>query len=134
MPILWSDDLSVNVKEIDDQHWTFLGILNGLYDVLRQPEREIELTGLVHQLESYAAFHFATEERYFDKFDYPWADEHKEEHRELLTKILKLKNRYESEGEAILPELLDFLENWLTDHLATQDKKYTKCLNDHGLF
>jgi len=134
MPIQWSDDLSVNVKEIDAQHQTFLKILVGITELLYQPERSDELDDLMHQLESYMSYHFATEERYFDEFEYELSEEHKAEHRDLAEQIFKYKTRYKSEGDSILPEVVDFLEDWLVDHLATQDKKYTKCFNEHGLF
>ena len=134
MPIAWSDDLSVNVKEIDDQHQVFLGILNNLYDVAHRIEERDELANILRQLVAYAAFHFATEEKYFDKFDYEWADEHKEGHRELLARALKFKERYAAEGEEVLVELVEFLEDWLREHLTKEDKKYTKCFNNHGLF
>ncbi|NMB48443.1 hemerythrin family protein [Candidatus Kuenenbacteria bacterium] len=134
MPISWSDDWSVNVKEIDAQHQTFLKILASIAELLYRPERAEELDDLMRQLESYMLYHFATEERYFDEFDYELAEEHKAEHRDLAAQVLKYKTRYKSEGDSILPEVIDFLEDWLVDHLATQDKKYTRCFNEHGLF
>lgn len=134
MPIPWSDNLSVNVKEIDNQHKFFLSLLNDLYKTISSPNNKKILPEILLQLTDYAQLHFATEEKYFDQFNYEFSDEHKKEHQKLLTNVLKINEKYKSEGENILMELLDFLENWLVNHLSTQDKKYTKCFNEHGLF
>ena len=124
----------MNVKEIDHQHQTFLAILNSLYEVVYKAERKKELPNILRQLEAYASFHFATEEKYFDKFGYELAEEHKKKHSELLADVLKFKERYQKEGDEVMAELIGFLEDWLAGHLATEDKKYTQCFNSHGLF
>lgn len=133
MPIPWTNELSVGVKEIDEQHQMFLGILNELCDILANARPIPEIADVLRQLTAYANFHFATEEKYFDKFHYELADEHKEEHKKLLARVMEFNKRFETEGETILPELLDFLEDWLVDHLSEQDKKYVKCFSEHGL-
>jgi hemerythrin len=30
-------------------------------------------------------------------------------------------------------DLIDFLEDWLINHLLDMDQKYKKCFHDHGL-
>jgi len=133
MAIQWSDNLSVSVAEIDEQHKIFIKLLNDIYKMTFTGSNQDEAAGLLKQLESYAAFHFATEEKYFDKFKYDRADEHKAEHRSLSNKIIQFKTRFVSEGAAVLPEIVDFMEDWLADHLEVQDKKYSKFFNDNGL-
>ncbi|MFZ2310796.1 MAG: bacteriohemerythrin [Patescibacteria group bacterium] len=133
MLIQWTDDLSVGVKEIDEQHKIFLNILNDLCNTSCSAHPSSEIASILKQLTAYVSFHFATEEKYFDKFNYEFSAEHKEEHQKLLTRVAEFNQRFATEGDAILSELLDFLEDWLIDHLSGQDKKYTKCFNEHGL-
>jgi len=133
MPIPWTKDLSVGVKEIDEQHQEFVKILNSLYEVMLEDEPAPELASILKQLTAYATFHFATEEKYFDKFKYALSDEHKNEHKKLLDQIGVFNKRFETEGENVLSELLSFLEDWLVDHLSVQDHKYTECFNKNGL-
>ena len=123
MLIEWTNDLSVGVKEIDEQHKIFLSILNDLCDISHKPHPTQEIASILKQLTAYASFHFATEERYFDKFNYEFSKEHKEEHKKLLAKVNEFNERFVSEGDAILSELLDFLEDWLVGHLSEQDQK-----------
>lgn len=133
MPIPWTKDLSVGIKEIDDQHQVFLKILNSLYDIIDSKKSAPELSSILDQLNAYTAFHFATEEKYFDKFNYEFSVEHKEEHKKLLSQVNDFNKRFAVEGENVLPELLNFLEDWLVDHLSTQDGKYKECFRKNGL-
>jgi hemerythrin len=47
--------------------------------------------------------------------------------------VAEFNQRFKIEGGAIVKDLLDFLEDWLVDHLNGQDKKYTECFNKNGL-
>lgn len=135
MPIIpWINNFSVNVKELDEQHKVFIELLNSLYEIMLKPESSQEIRDILHQLITYTTFHFATEERYFDKFNYEFAIEHKNEHRKLLLEVAEFNKRLDSEGDRVMTELLNFLGDWLANHLDTQDKEYTKCFNEHGLF
>ncbi|MDA3802612.1 MAG: bacteriohemerythrin [Patescibacteria group bacterium] len=127
------DFLSVNVEEIDKQHKMFLSILNSLYVVLKKDESEKEISNILKQLISYTNFHFATEERYFDKFNYSLAEEHKKQHNDLKLKVEEFKKRFDLEGAEILFDLIDFLEDWHVEHLSMHDKKYVECFNKNGL-
>lgn len=134
MPIKWDKSHSVNVKIIDNQHRHFIGMLNTLYDYIYEGKSREELGIYLNNLIKYADLHFATEEKYFDKFKYENSDTHKNEHAKLRSQIMEFKNKFAAGAEDITVALVDFLENWLVDHLEVQDKKYTKCFNDHGLF
>ena len=131
--IEWTPEHSVNVKIIDDQHKYFIGIINELYEAVYNLNLKKALGHIIDELASYGAFHFATEEKYFDLYSYEGAVEHKAQHQEMTQKIVSFSDRFKK-GEDITSELIDFLEDWLVVHIDTYDKKYTKCFNDHGLF
>jgi len=134
MPIQWNNSYSVNVKELDDQHKYFLSLLNRLYRYIYANKSRDELKSILTDLVSYKSNHFATEEKYFDLYDYENSVEHKKEHKKLEQQISDFQNEFLEGKKDITVELVDFLENWLIDHLDTQDKKYTKCFNEHGLY
>jgi len=133
MPLPWEKSYSVGIQEIDGQHQKFIGILNSLYQALESLRPQKELGAILSELIAYATLHFQTEERYFDLFNYSGSTEHKERHRELAEKLLTLQKEYASGKKDITNDLVDFLENWLVDHLATQDQKYVACFKEHGL-
>ena len=130
--ITWQDEYSVNVKEIDDQHKHFIGILNRLYMAIQASDTAV-LSPLIDELVAYATKHFATEEKYFDQFHYEGATEHKEEHAKLAATVAESLARKTEDPLTLSYELLDFLEDWLVNHLNTMDKKYVTCFAEHGL-
>lgn len=134
MSIKWDISYSVNVKEIDEQHQQFIQILNKLYESVSHGTEQKELKVILDELVKYTDLHFKTEEKYFDKFNYENSSEHKIEHAKLRKQVADFYKKF-AEGKAeISVGLLDFLEDWLVEHLDIQDKKYVECFNKNGLF
>lgn len=134
MSIEWSEALSVHVREIDEQHKKFVGIINEIYDAIYTSKGHDVVGHILDELANYGAYHFATEEKYFDLFKYEEADAHKAEHRKLTADIAGFIERHKAGDDSVPGELIDFVEDWMVHHLENSDKKYTKCFNDHGLF
>ena len=111
------DDIPMlGVKAIDEQHLKIARMLNKLNDDLKcnaPPEA-------VHQgLDEMIAFtekHFKTEEHLMNKYVYPEAIEHKNEHNHLLQEVAYLKDKFSQGGELLL---LQKLKDWLAEHIAT---------------
>jgi hemerythrin len=133
MELQWSEILSVKVKVIDDQHKKFISIVNELFKSFYKMDSRDRLGKIIDQLISYASEHFATEEKYFDEFNYEFSAEHKQQHLELKTRILDIKNKFNKEEEGAIDELLDYVEDWLVNHIQTHDMKYVACFKEHGL-
>jgi hemerythrin-like metal-binding protein len=122
------------VKEIDEQHKNFVHILDMLYNAIQKGETKDILNDIFKQLINYKEFHFATEEKYFDQFHYEGAEEHKKAHLDFTNTITKLQEEGTNDHLGTAMKILDYMENWLVDHLSSMDKKYTKCFNEHGLY
>jgi hemerythrin len=131
----WTNDLSVSVAVLDDDHKKLIGIINQLhYGIMAGHKREI-LGAVLGHLVDYARFHFAREEEFFLKADYPAAPTHKMEHESFISRISNLQARFKSAPAVMLDlELMSFLRNWLVTHIQGSDKKYGPCLNAHGIF
>lgn len=136
MNIQWQPEYSVGVKEIDAQHQHFIETLNAIYEELTNADGKIDLKkldDLYNGLMEYATIHFSTEEKYFQMVNYENAEEHITEHRKLTDKLHELlqdENKYEPEQGFLI---IDFLEDWLVNHLATQDNKYKEVFKAHGI-
>lgn len=130
--LVWKDEYSVGVAMIDAQHQMFIGIINELYSAIMAKKEDDILDDIFNQLVAYTQFHFQTEERYFDEFDYEGAAEHKKAHQDLRDQIADLQKQ-ESDIMKDPFKLLDFLEDWLIDHIVGMDKLYGPCFNEHGL-
>lgn len=130
--IKWKAEYSVKVKEIDEQHKEVVETINKAHEAVNDSADLEEIKQVLNDLVGLVRTHFSTEEKYFEEFNYEETDEHVEEHIKLTEKVLEFYNRFEA-GEDIIKELLDFLKEWLEDHLITMDQKYVKCFQEHGL-
>ena len=90
-------------------------------------------TALLASLADYAVSHFATEERYFDRYGYVEAARHKEEHRLFTAKVRDIMERLDSGKLVISFELTNFIKDWVVAHVKGEDKKYSRCFNEAGL-
>ena len=129
--IKWDDNNNVGVKIIDDQHKHFIGLLNSLYGCLESKNIK-KLPDIIKDVAEYADYHFKTEEKYFDKFKYVDADDHKAAHDKLREKI-KSFDSIKGDPIDVGFELLYFMEHWFLIHFKGTDKKFAKVLNEHGI-
>ena len=131
--LMWDSGYSVNVTEIDMQHQKLVAMINKLNDAMKEAKGKDFLGTLIGGLFAYAGNHFATEEKYFDKFGYPAAAEHKAEHTLFVNQVSEFKRGFESGQTLLTVEVLNFLKGWLKDHMKGTDKKYGPFFNEKGL-
>ena len=131
--INWSDSLSVNVNEIDLQHRKLIDMINELNEAMKIGKGKDSLGKIINGLISYTATHFKTEEQFFDKFGYPDTVNHKKEHVAFVKKVTDFQDGFEKKNLAVTMEVMNFLSDWLRNHIKGTDKKYSKFFNDKGL-
>jgi hemerythrin-like metal-binding protein len=92
------------------------------------------LTGpLLKKLADYTRNHFSAEEGMMASVKYPVLEGHKTKHRELIKQVEDYIERYEKGEITINLHLLNFLRDWLTNHIQKVDKEYGPWLNEHGV-
>lgn len=130
----WSEKMSVGVEMLDADHKRLLALLNDLHDGIVAGHGTVRLERVLDGLVEYIEHHFAHEEEFFAQSEYPGAGEHIQEHRALTRLILDVKARY-NKGmfDALSLNTLEFLKQWLQDHVQGCDKKYTEHLNACGI-
>jgi len=131
--INWTEAFSVNIAEIDKQHQCLIELVNQLHEAMKTGKGNDVIGLVLSDLLSYTTFHFGTEEKYFQQYEYPESFRHKMEHDQLRRQAKKLHSDY-SEGKiTITIEVLNFLKDWLNTHILQSDKKYAPFLNSKGL-
>ena len=131
--IEWSEELSVGIQEIDEQHQILVNLINTLYEaIIRRTEKQ-DVGTILAELSQYTVIHFAVEESLMRIFDYPNYEEHKKNHQKLTNQVFELQNKFKYTQESISVEVLHFLRHWLTDHIMGEDKKYAPYLVEKGL-
>lgn len=134
MPLIqWDDSFSVKIGEIDRQHQKLVNTVNELSDAMRQGKAKDILGKIINELISYTGTHFTAEEKYFDQFAYPETSIHKREHSEFIKKVTDFKNKFDSGAILLSLDIMDFLSNWLQNHIKGADKKYSPFFREKGL-
>ena len=131
--IQWNDKYSVNIAEVDEQHKKLIGLLNRLADAMCVGKGRDMVGGVLAEVLDYTVYHFSTEERLFQQYDYPGYQEHKRQHDDLTAKAKTFKEDFEGGKWMITIDVLNFLSNWLNDHILREDKKYAPYLKSKGV-
>ena len=129
----WSDKYSVNVKEIDEQHKHLVGMINALHEALVAGRGKEAQGKIISEMVDYAAVHFGTEEKYMQLYKYPGHGNHKAEHDSFSVKAADLKARVDGQGFVLTLTVLNFLREWLQNHIMVTDKQYSNHFNSCGL-
>jgi hemerythrin-like metal-binding protein len=129
----WQESMSVGVKEIDDQHKQLLDAISTLNDAIINKSVDKVLFSIFDRLFDYMEVHFATEEKYFDKFAYEDSETHKAAHRFFGNRVTEMHQKIDRDIHELSLELVAFLEFWLVGHVMVMDKKYMDCFHKHGL-
>lgn len=131
--IQWEETLSVHVAEIDKQHQKLIGMINNLHEAMIQGKGKEILGKIIHDLILYTGTHFSTEERLFHQFGYPEAESHKKEHADFVKKVSDFKDGFAGEKIGLSIEVMNFLSNWLKNHIKKVDRAYAPFFQEKGL-
>ena len=126
MPLMeWSDTLSVQVAELDDDHRQMVDILNQLWDANERHDRSPAIAALFARLADHAKAHFEREEALFARWSYPGAAPHAAIHREALARLAGLAAEFARGGSPTIgDEVFDFARDWLIQHILHEDALY----------
>jgi hemerythrin len=129
----WTEELSVNIREIDDQHKKLIALINKLHDAMKAGQGKEALEGTLQELASYTVYHFQTEEKYMQKFNYPRLPSHKAEHAAFVKKVVDFQKDFAENRLGLTLDLMNFLRDWVNHHIRETDKQYTATFRAGGL-
>ena len=121
----WTPALSTGVDALDEQHKAIFQWLAELENAAAE-QRTLFGVYVVTRLKHYMREHFATEEALMKAVGYPDLEQHQAEHAKFRAKLGELQLR--SIGEDITAETVNFLNDWLANHIAKVDMAYVPYL------
>ncbi len=131
--IVWTDEFSVGIKEIDEQHKKLVDLINTLIEADDLSVTSDIIAETLSELTQYVSYHFTTEERYMKEIDYPDFENHKQEHIKFKKQTVNfLLETMEMKDEVPL-EILSFLKDWLVHHILETDMKYKPYFEEKGI-
>ena len=107
MRIRWSSDLETGVRAIDRQHEELIGMLNELDAAHAGGCPQSVLDDVLQRLGTYVIFHFGTEEAL----------------------MAGLRAQGADNGRQTMETLIDYLNEWLYQHILKSDRELAALLN-----
>ena len=129
----WTDELSVGIALIDEQHKVLLGLINELHSAMRARKSDAALSSIVARLKEYTVKHFGQEEEFFDRHGYPNTASHKAMHAKLVQQVLDFESDLKNGRAKVTLDIMRFLKDWLMSHIMGADKNYGPFLNSKGI-
>ena len=127
--VKWDGSFATGIHMIDEQHKSLFEIVNNLQEKMHTRASRASLLTTLDSMKQYARFHFETEERLMEKYEYPGTEYHKLEHKEFSLKTEELFWEVnEKDIPALFVESLTYLLNWIVKHVAGSDRKYAPFL------
>jgi len=129
----WDKNIQIGLKTIDDQHKILIDLINDLYRAIRNDRGENVIDDICKKLLDYTDYHFGFEEKIFDKTGYAETTEHKKVHSQLVQQAIDMIEKYRKNSGASARDLMDFLKEWLTNHINKTDRRYVAHLKKSGI-
>jgi hemerythrin-like metal-binding protein len=130
--IHWNKHLSVGIDTLDDDHKALFAIIEQYRLAILNNVKHPPIQKLFENLQHYVHFHFSREEAILRKTNYPDTAKHIEAHRLFASELNRFKQLY-SDLPSLFPHeaMLGFLNEWLINHISTDDKNYIDYLDKH---
>lgn len=133
--ITWTNNLSVGIELIDQQHKMLIKHLNDLSQSLESEQGPAKVATTLNFLIDYTNFHFTAEEKHMAVNGYPELENHKKQHEEFKKTLANLEEDLEEEGATrLLADSIDtLLVKWLFEHIRAIDVAFGKFLKEKGV-
>ena len=123
----WKEEYEVGVAEIDEQHQKLIDIANRVYELMRNElalDKYDQIVEILQELKEYTVYHFHFEEGLMQKAKYKKRFSHKILHQNFLAQVEAVDlSAVDENQDAYLVQIMDFIANWLIDHIVGEDKK-----------
>lgn len=129
----WSPSLALGLKAIDEQHKILVDLINELHRKMNSNAAETAVGSVLGKLINYTATHFKAEEDLFAQHRYTDMDKHKAIHKKLVDQLLVFQKDFKAGKADISLELMEFLKDWLINHIKKTDAKYAPFLKSKGV-
>lgn len=131
---VWHPRLSVNIREIDNQHRKLLELINTLHTKIEGNDTREVLQEVMDELAQYSIVHFDTEESLMEQYGFPETEAHKEEHEEFKEEVRELLEDLQNERLTMPNRVSLFIKSWIMRHIEGTDKKYSRFFNSKGVY
>jgi methyl-accepting chemotaxis protein len=120
----WSKRFEIGVPSIDAQHKRLFELANNLHIAMTVGKGRDVLKQSLEDLVNYTVTHFQAEEQLMRRSGYPGLAGHAAMHDALTGKVRDFAAQFGAGGVSVSLELMQFLRDWLYQHILKSDKQY----------
>jgi len=127
---VWDEKFATGVKEFDTQHQKLFAMANELHDAMKTGKGANVIERLLTNLERYTLTHFGAEEKAMTEMNYPGLAQHQQQHKAFVAKITEFKTQMATGKTTLTMNVMNFLKDWLVDHIQKMDMQYAPYLQE----
>lgn len=128
------DYYHIGIPEIDREHDHLFALANQAYALLHNeelPDKSRDIIHILTELIDYARTHFSHEAAYMYQIKYANLESHIAQHRQFESKLAEIDFDVLAastvDGQInVLEDLLDFLGDWLINHIISEDMRFAE--------
>lgn len=128
--IQWTQDMSVGIPLIDNDHKKLIELINQLQNATQYNIDEQLIRQAMNELVDYTKYHFEREEQLMRNNNYPDYESHHQLHQNMITKMADCMQKYHTDPSHTIDDTLNFLKDWLVNHILHSDREYIPYLKD----
>ncbi len=133
MLFTWGEKYRVGIEIVDDQHKKLIALINELHEAMSLGEGSEVMEETLDELVEYTYTHFSSEENLMNIYHYPDLGKHKVEHEYFAKQVSNIKHNLERGSSiAITLSTMNFLKDWLSNHILGTDMQYAPFLKEQG--
>lgn len=139
-PFAFTAKYKTDIALIDDEHKHLFEIIeqtNNLIHANMLHDKYDEIIHLLNELKTYTEIHFSDEEFLMERISYPGIEAQKKAHSAFVDKLVHIDidelDEIDSHQQTYLFELINYLLNWLSNHILASDMKIGEYIRENNI-
>lgn len=119
------EEYKTGIQMIDDEHTRLFELAEAAYQLLQEEfltDKYDQIKAIFDELTDYTKKHFSDEEEYMESIDYQAIFIQRAQHKQFVQRLEEVDLENEEDQDAVIAELLEFLTDWLINHIVKMDK------------
>lgn len=129
----WEEKYSTDIPSMDSQHQKLVQLINALHTAMTEGRGNDVMVPVLDRLVTYTTVHFNAEESLMKLHRFPDFDAHKLEHEKLKKQVAEFQAKVSSGQASVSVQVLQFLKDWLLNHILKSDHQYGAYLSARGV-
>ena len=136
--VVFTEELLIGIEHIDNQHKTLIDYTNNLISIGSKAANQAEVEKSLIFIGNYVLKHFADEEAFQMKIEYPQYERHHNLHLDFIEVYKTFVDNYKKNGHS--PKFSTIFKNtivtWVVNHVMVEDQnigKYYQSRMSQGL-